>query len=314
MTQAPAILEPRVSWLKKRQSILTASDCPAVLGMDPRRGPLSVYASKVLGQTDEDELDWMTWGRDVEGAIAKGYARKTLRPVFDRDPYEIAIHPDIPWLGATLDRTTEGCPELPAPAGATGRAPLELKAVGGASVREWKGEAPPDHFAAQVQIQIACTGAQWGALGALLYGVQIEPRDILRHDTFLTAAIPALEEFRWRVENRQPPEADGLPATRAAIGALYGVEDGETIYLPDDTLSLVEEWEQASAAKTEAEEKVETLRNILRARLGSASFGNLKDGSWLQAPITNRKGFTVQPTSYRRLVRKHPKAVSRRRA
>jgi putative phage-type endonuclease len=163
--------DPRALWLKERRTIVTASDAAAILGEDPRRGGLAIYAEKIgaLSQADED---WLAFGRDVEGAVANGYARRTGRPVHDLGAFEIQRHPALPWLGATLDRITEGTGELPAPAADPG--PLECKAVTSRHVRAAAFERePPIAYQIQLQVQMACTGATWGSLVALVGGIQV---------------------------------------------------------------------------------------------------------------------------------------------
>lgn len=312
---SPAVqLDARERWLAARRELLTASDCAAVLGVDPRRGPLAVYASKV-GQIEQEQTAWMKWGRRVEGAIADWYAEETGRPVVDLGAHEIQRHPDVTWLGCTLDRVTAGSAAHPDPAGnysshvnglgpRTG--PLDAKAVAGFKAAEWR-EDPPLHYVVQVQVQMACTGAQWGGLVALIGGIALAWRDVQRDDAFLAAALPKLEEFWLRVQRRDPPEADALPGTSEAIRRLWAHADGETIPLDDEALSIVTQWDAAKVVRDSAEETKEEAENRLRARLGFASYGRLPDGSVLTLKETNRGGYTVQPTSFRVLRRWWPK-------
>jgi putative phage-type endonuclease len=298
----------RAAWLAERRSLITASDVAAILGEDPRRGPAAVWAQKV-GEVEADEAAWMRRGRRLEVAIAEEYSEETGRPVHALDPYSIIRHPDLPWLGATLDRETEGCTANPALA--AGRAPLELKAVGGGAVREWR-EEPPLHYQIQVQIQMACTGRQWGSLTALLSGLTLTWKDLARNDRFLAAALPRLEEFRLRVQRREPPEADGLPGTTAALKALYADEDGATVPLDYDALTLTDAWEGAGSQCRGFEAAREGFENKLRLRLGDATFGALPDGSFLSLKTTKRAGYTVEATSYRQLRRFRPRLKVRK--
>jgi len=311
VTSAPAIVRTeREAWLAERRKLIGASEVAAILGVDPRMGPLAVYASKVSDTADVEETRWMKWGRRVEGAIADGYADETGRPVVDCGAHEIRRHPYAPFLGATLDRLTGGSLAHPEPIEGMLRVPLEAKAVAGFKAKEW-AEDPPLHYQVQLQAQLACTGAQWGSLVALIGGISLAWRDLLRNDAFLAAALPKLEEFWLRVERRQPPDADGLPGTTAAVRALWSEEDGETVPLDVEALELVSLWEKAKAIEKGTEDEIETLGNRLRARMGSASFGALPDGSMLTLRTTKRAGYTVQPTEYRALRRWWPKLLRR---
>jgi putative phage-type endonuclease len=304
---APSILpSPRDRWLRTRRELVTASDCAAIIGEDPRRGPLAVYVDKV-GDVEPEETVPMRRGRRLEAAIADEYADQTGRPVGALGEYEITRHPEIPWLGATLDRTTDGSLADPDPFGGTvaesrdgrviGRAPLQIKMAIG-SAREWKDE-PPLGYVVQVQVEMACYSATWGALAALVGPGPLATVDLVRDDAFFATLVPQLERFRWHVQNRVPPEADGKPGTSAAIRRLWAGEDGETVPLDEEALRLAAEWEAAGAQEAAAKDIAAGIENRLRARLGSASFGALPDGRFLSLRLTERKGYTVGPTKYR---------------
>ena len=304
---APAILDPRAAWLARRRELVTASDAASILGAG-RRSPFAVWAEKVGEIETEDNVD-MARGQRFEGVIADEYALQTGRPVFTpADEHEITIHPDLPWLGATLDRRTLD-PTMPA---ARGEGPLQIKMAIG-SARDWKDE-PPLGYLVQVQIESACSRSLWGALAALVGPGPLKVVDLERDDAFLRVAIPRLEEFHWRVVNRRPPEADGSASTTAALKALYGAEDGGTVELDAAALADVEAWEAHDILVQAEAEQAEAARNRLRARLGGASFGRLPDGTFLSLNVTKRRGYTpapVAPTTYRTLRRVFPRMKGR---
>lgn len=150
----------REDWLEQRRKLVTASDAAAILGLDDWRSPFEVYAEKVEGYVRE-RTGAMRRGVRHEAAIALDYADETGREVYGRDPYEIAIHPEHRWLGATLDRTCAGNDEHPAPREGPGA--LELKMVNAANAPEWR-EEPPTGYQIQNQIQMACAGLAWGSV------------------------------------------------------------------------------------------------------------------------------------------------------
>jgi len=308
MTTAPAILDPRKAWLERRRTLLTASDVAAVLGQDERRGPLAVYAAKV-GGVESDETLPMRRGRRMEAAIADEYADETGRLVQDLGAYEIAIHPDISWLGATLDRVTTPTLERPAPEGCRGQGPgpLQIKLAIG-SARDWK-EGPPLGHQIQVQMEIACFGAAWGSLAGLVGPGPLAIHDFPRHDAFLASALPRLEEFWARVQRQDPPEADALPGTTHAIKRLWSTDDGATIDLNPEDLQLADDWEGAKLGKADAEKRLQELENKLRLRLRLATFGALPDGTFLTLRTIKNQGYTnvVEPYTYRTLRRLRPR-------
>jgi putative phage-type endonuclease len=312
--------EQRRAWLEDRRTMLTASDVASVLGVEGAYGtPFSVWAEKVGEAPPPEELeDYLLFGRDVEGAVANGYSRKFSRPVRDLGAYVIQRHPDIPWLGATLDRLTMGSEAYPAPTGVdpTREAPAEFKAVGFSKIRDWR-EEPPVKFQIQVQIQMACTGAEWASLGAIFGGVKLgEPIDVLRHDAFLKAAYPRLEEFWLRVQRKNPPEIDWKPPTTEAIKMLFPEESGTTIDLGAAGAKLVADLDRAEDARKKAEQVEQELENKLKFAIGDASFATYgdPDGKYLHYKKISIAGRTqvVQPYSYRRIYPKSPKVKTRR--
>jgi len=300
----------REEWLQARRQFLTASDVAAVLGEDERRGPFQVWAEKVHGYTQE-ELRIMRRGRRMEPVIAEEYVEETGRQVFEPEPYTLVVHPSIPWLASTLDRTTEGCPLNPAPA--EGRAPLELKNVAGVKAADWR-EEPPTGYQIQLQIQLSCTGDAWGSLAAMIGGLSLAWKDLLRHERFLAAAFPRLEAFWLQVQRREAPEADGLPGTTEALKALYRDDDGETVALDAAALELADLLDAHRLLMARDKEQAQALQNKLRARMGTATFGALPDGSFLSLKKTEVEGYErkVEDFSYRRLRRFWPRL--RRRA
>lgn len=296
----------RAEWLEKRRTLLTASDVAAVLGVDPRRGPLAVYADKVLEAEDEEGADYLAFGREAEGAIAGLYARRTGRPVKDLGATVITPHPELPWIGATLDRVTEGTEEHPVPG--TGPGPLELKNVGlhGARPDAWAAD-PPLHYQIQLQVQIACLGAKWGCLAGMFPGYGLGWRDWPRNEQFMSAALPVLEEFWARVQRRSPPPPDTLPGTQAAVKRLYPRESGTTIILDAGLREIADQWEAAKKAERDAKKTKRECEAQIRAEIKDATFGDLGDGTLISCKTVSRKEHVVKASASRQLRRFTPK-------
>lgn len=304
-----AILDPRSAWLARRRELVTASDIAAILGEDERRGPLAVYAAKV-GDVESEETLPMRRGRRMEGAIADEYAEQTGREVLDLGAHEIQIHPDVPWLGATLDRVT--CRD------AATRGPLEIKLAIG-SGHQWRNE-PPLAYLFQVQVEIACYAAPWGSLAGLVGPGPLSVSDHERDEDLLGLMLPKLEHFRWHVERRLPTacehegcvmHADAKPGTSAAVRRLWGTVGRETVPLDDEALRLVERWETRKALAAESDKAAKAIENELRARLGDAAFGALPDGRFVRRVARKRGSYTVEPAEWVQLDVWRPHAKAR---
>jgi putative phage-type endonuclease len=305
MSTAPAIIHTdREQWLMRRREGVGASEVAAILGFDATRDALSVYAEKI-GVLEVEETFLMAWGKRVEDAIAWGYSEETDRNVYNPGAFEIARHPDLPILGATLDRETEGSEQTPAPA--TGRGALEIKAVNAFAAAEWKDE-PPLHNQIQLQIQMGCKGLTWGSLAALIGGLKISWQDIARNQAFLDFALPEIEAFWLCVKRREPPVVkEAKSATWDAIKALYPSDNGLGVVLPEDALGIVTEWEQYRAVRLEAAKREDDAKAQLLQLIGPAASGLLPDGRALTLKTSSRDGYTVQPTTFRTLRLVKPK-------
>lgn len=298
----PTVLgDARERWLERRRQMVTASDVAAILGVDPRRTRLEVYSNK-LGVRDEQYIAWREYGRDVEGAICKGFAYKTGRPIVDLGAHELQVHPDIPWLAATPDRMTAGCEKTPAPA--EGEGTLEAKAVASFKHEDWEGDEgngePPTHFQIQSQIQMACTGKLWGTVVAMFGGVHIEHHDLLRDDSFLAAAFPILEAFREDVRLQRPPAPQPpVESVARALRMLYPKDKGTTVIVTPEMLPVIAEWEAAKADVDGAKERKELAAATLKLFLGDATWGALPDGRFLRWKVEARKEHVVKASEPR---------------
>lgn len=281
----------REEWLEERKNHLGASDCAKILTGQA----MEVYAAKVLDCVDDDN-DWMSFGRDVEGAIAKAYAHKTGRTEEDLGATTFVYHPDIPWLAATLDRVTIIPPY--------GFSPLELKHVGTwDNADEWRDD-PPTKYQVQLQIQMACYGAQCGSLAGMFPGYKLVWTDLLRDNDFFDAAYPILQEFWGHVQRKEPPDPNSYKDLDA-VKRIWKRDDGSTVTLGNDTLALADEWEQAKKRRKEAEKEVKTIEAKLRASVKDATYGALNDGSFLTLKTTKVKAYTkvMEASEYRALRR-----------
>jgi len=291
----------REEWLEKRKEFLTASDCAAVLGANPWHGPLGVYASKVLDDRTPDNSA-MRWGRRLENVIGEAYEEETGRPVHNPGDTVLTVHPDIPWLAATLDRTTESTSDTPGPADGPGV--LELKSVGGryTTPSEWS-EEPPLHYQVQVQIQAECRNTKWGSLAGLFPGYKLAWTDLLRDRDFFTAAYPVLDNF-WHnnVLAKNPPEDKG---SLDVIKRVWPRETGKTITLDHAALALAEKWNKLKGDKKNLDGKIKEIEGELRLILKDAAIGILPDGTKLTLKTTSVKGYTktVEPYKFRTLRR-----------
>lgn len=280
-------LDERLQWLNARRFEpsggfrVTASDAAAILGWHPSRTGLDVYYTKITGNELED-TDEMLWGRLEEEPAAQYYAIKTGRRVENPGATTISVHPALPWLAATLDRVTwEHGDEY------SRGVPLEIKHAGDYKLREWADGAPL-WVQIQLQIQIACWEANWGAYCGAVGGRPPKYGDVDRNDTFIDSAISKLEEFVQQCNERTPPPPT-QPRDLDVIRNLYPNDNGDTVHLDKSHEKLADQWEQAKEDRKRSEDEAKMTETKIRAAIGEATFATLPDGTLLTLTTTVRK-------------------------
>ena len=136
------------------------------------------------------------WGDRVEPLIATTWGELNGRKV-KRDG-ESRFHPEIPFIGATLDYRTDDDDDLP----------IECKNVGTFMAKKWNGR-PPDYVEVQVQTQLAVTGKKRAFVAARLEGSKnlIDSYVIEFNPVVWEHLVKLCREFWGFVERRERPES-----------------------------------------------------------------------------------------------------------
>lgn len=273
--------------LDRRKQFVTATDVPAILGVSRYRSAFDVYLEKT-SELDQWKGNSATEaGNLLEPTIIKWAAERLGVPVLDGGWRE---H-ENGFLGCTLDGIT-----------AHGE-PVEAKSHGIVGVARWSEWGPdgsdeiPDHYALQVQTQILVTGAERGWVPALIGGRGFVMYEIERHEIIQEMILRVVTNF-WNnhVKTRTPP--DGTPSIEV-IKRLHR-EPGKSVRVPDQ---LARDYLAASLAESEAKKAKEAAQEALLGAFGDAEVGEFAGGRF-EYVERKRKGYTVEPTTYRQLMTK----------
>lgn len=258
----------RAKWLDARRQLLTASDVAAVMGEDDYRSPLAVYAEK-LGESEDLELtpeDAAWWGQRLEQPI--------LLAVADHYGWTYQAGGELlrsrkhPHLGATLDAEIQRAPGAAWEVleGKTTRMP--------AGWNEDSGELPT-RVLIQVQSQLLVTGAPLAVVFALLQGSRPVRIEVHPSPEFHQVIVEESERFMTRVRDLDAPAPDHRESSRQALFRLHPKDSGAGIYLPADAADWTAEIQAINAQVKELEKRKAELSNLLRAAIGSATYGLL---------------------------------------
>jgi predicted phage-related endonuclease len=253
----------RAAWLAARTRGIGGSDAAALwseeihaAGQGTRMSPLALYEEK-RGLREESNAEELEIGTAMEPAIADLFSRRVGLAVSALPPHALLRRIDRPWMFVSPDRIV-----------GEGDAGLECK------WRAWR----PDEWA---QHAMAVTGwARWYVAG--IVAGKLRWKCIERSESWIKQHAERCADLWRRVEQGEPPPADGHDATGRALRLRYPRESGETIALPIEADDLSNEWEQAKRERAAADRRAEAAANRLRALLGAATCGHLPSGRRLR--------------------------------
>lgn len=292
----------REEWLAARRLGVGSSDAAAILGLSPFASPLALYAEKLGVAEATEETEAMRWGSILEPLVAERYAMETDRLLVDPGRFTIRRSREHPFMLATLDREIVDGKEI-LQRGTYGV--LEVKTTSAYQASEW-AEEPPVYYQVQVQHQLAVMGWAWGSFAVLVGGQKFLWCDVERNDRFIALLIEREAEFIDRVARLAPPAAEAKDMR--TVAALYPQDTGEIVTLPEEAAA----WDRAYVEALGQLKHWTSIKNEAEARLkgaiASATVARLPGAAveyrWT---FTERKGYTVEPTSYRDFRRKERK-------
>lgn len=283
----------REDWLAMRRCGIGSSDGAAVLGLDPWRSPLAVYMDKLGIAPAQDESPAMRWGTALEPLVAGWFAEETGKRV--RRRRAILQHPTVDYVIADLDRVVVG-----------EQVPLEIKTTNAYAADEWAEEDMPLRVVAQIQHQLAITGAPYGYWAVLIGGQEARWGRLDRDDGLIAEMMRRYEHFWTHVRSGVEPEPSA-PSDLGLLRRRYPVEEpGKVVALDSSGREALEDLLAASWAAKAAAAAVETAKARVVALLGDAEAGTLP-GSDLPAVTYRtvaRKEHTVAASASRQLVPK----------
>lgn len=282
----------RAEWLEARRAVIGASDSAAIFGVGYKdQSPLTVWESKVRPCEEAEEPKRLRIGRLIEPALRSIFEAETGLPCESPGDYTIHVHPEYPWLGATLDGRCEH--------DEYGPCVVELKNVDRFLRDEWRDDDPPLKFNVQCQHQMAVTGTSHAFLLGLIGGNEPFVKIVERNDRFIAAMIERLGEFWEYVARGKMPPIDESIASAKVLARLYPEDSGETVWLPDEAADWAAEIEDAKQIIKQAESRKIAAENKVKAALGDATFGEIPSGGRFSWKTQRRKECVVKASQFR---------------
>jgi putative phage-type endonuclease len=294
----------REAWLAHRGTGVGASEIPILLGESEWGSNLEMYYQKrgELPEQIREQNEAMLWGLLLEAAIVKELSGRAGVLLLD-SPARLLRSIEHQWAIATPDAlTVEG-------------EPVEVKNLShGFSADEW-AEQIPEKYLLQCQHQMLVTGAQRCLFGALLWGSKLVWEWVPRDEVRIRRIVKVGAEFWDCVESGEPPRSDGHPNARKAL-AQQATDDEPVELYESEVGDLLSEYEsakvaqeQADAAAKKAKRQADAAKDELAKALGAHRSGVTSSGWTLRWKATERRGYTVEPTTIQQFEIKPPKEM-----
>jgi putative phage-type endonuclease len=268
----PVVCTNREDWLQARRRSIGASESAAIFGLGySSQSPLTVWASKVYGEDDFQETARMKIGKLIEPALRTIFADQNGIDCESPGEFSIYRHPDLPYMGATLDGLAVH-PDY-------GPVPVEMKNVDFFNRAEWEAGTGPLKYQIQVQHQLAVTGASHAYLFGLIGGNSPVSILVERNERFINETLlPKLESFWGYVTRQEMPPVDGSEATAKLLKTIWPRDNGVAVMLPAESVEWDRELVAIKQTIKDAEARKTLLENQIKAAIGEATFGEIPGG------------------------------------
>lgn len=286
----------RAEWLDIRRKGIGGSDAAAICGVNPWRGPLSVYLSKIGEAPDADANEAMEWGTELEDTIAKVFSRRTQQKV--KRCNMILQHNDYDFMLANVDRFTLDDEE-----GEWGV--LEVKNVGEYRREDWADGAVPEYYEIQGQHYMAVTGANYVWFAPLIGGNKMQPVKVMRNERAITSLIKIERDFWHLVETRTPPPIDDSVEATKVLKALYPRSEKTSVVLDS---KLVENLRRLREQKSDLERELRGLENQIKLQMAEAEEAYIPGA---EKPVITWKGGTVPIFQEKLFKAEHPELAQK---
>ena len=244
-------------WLEERRKSVGASESPGIVGLSSFGSPLEVFADKIGAGKPFEANEAMEWGVLLEPVVIAEYARKSGREVLREGRLLRSL--EWPFLSCTPDAMHTDTPIGPVQAKVTRHV--------------WIDQAPKWVWA-QVQHELAVTGADVGVAVALCEGTKLLWETIKRDDDYIqNTLVPTCRAF-WDAVVAQIAPRDFARTNEDALKAILNrislVEVGKTIHLGGEWVEKHIERESLIEQRRKTKERLLEIENDFRLEMDDA--------------------------------------------
>jgi putative phage-type endonuclease len=270
----------------RRRNGLGASDASSAVGLNPYYSAIELWQEK-RGEVPPFMGNEATrWGKILEHPIRQEYAEQTGRVV--RLPEETLQHPVHRFMFCHPDGVTDD-----------GRMYEGKTARYGDDFGEPGTDQVPEHYLIQCQHGMLVTGLKITDLAVLIGGQDFRLYHIEANESLQASLVEAESAF-WQhvVEGTRPALDYRAPTAIEILKKLYPGTNGQTKTASLECIAARTQLEQASADLKSAEARKDAAKALLLDFMGEAALLRFPDGRAYRRARVDRKGYTVEPTSF----------------
>lgn len=290
-------VQSHAHWLELRKRDCTASAAGALLGVHDYITLLQLWLEKSGQGEDVEETPAMRRGKRMEPV-----AIEILRDEHPNLSFEVPkfyVRDSEARLGATPDLLAT-CPER-------GLGIVQIKSVESMIFRkkwmdgESKEPTPPLWIMVQAIVEAHLTGAKWAAVAPMVvsHGIDVPLIEIPIHAGVIERVKAATADFWRSITAGEMPSPD-FSRDGETLARLYAEDNGQALDLTRDNriIELLEERENLSSVRSDADEKLKANRAEIIAKLGDHASA-IVPGWSLTAKTQHRKAYSVKASSSR---------------
>ncbi len=264
---------PIEDWLEWRRKGIGGSDAPAIMGVNPYSSAFEVWFEKT-NEVEYEDNEAMYWGRSIEDILARRWMEDTGKRLHNRNA--IFQHPEYYWMLANIDRIVVG-----EDAGWEGKTTNAFY--------EDTGECPMMYWV-QCQHYLAVLGKAHWYVSVLAGGQKYYEYVVERDDDYINDELIPAEHAVWEsVLTGEMPEVDGSDACTQLLNNMYPKGGEKEILLPDETLHLIDAFEQLSAEEKAIKAKKDKIGNELKIYMQDNARGYVGDRKVYWTDVTSNR-------------------------
>lgn len=265
--------------------LIGGSMAAAVLGINPYMSKMKAWLMLSGMHSFEDENEAMWCGRHLEPVVKAMFEERCGSFVSDA-PY-ILKSKKYPWMITTLDGIIMSD---------DGPGVFEAKTTSFFQSKNWQEGGVADAAHTQALHNMAVTGFDYAAVACLIGGQKFVHKTVERDQALIDVIIQAEQTFYQSVKDKNPPAWEGEDID--LLGHIYPEAINAVVELPSEARNFASQYVEAKSEISRWQRVVKDCEAKLKGMMAENERA-ICEGFQLGWKTVERKGYTLDPTSFR---------------